>query len=52
MGMLFAGVFISKNLGAFGDAGAITTNKKEIYERIKVIRNYGSEKKYHNELKD
>lgn len=38
----------SKNLGAFGDAGAITTNNEEIANKIKVLRNYGSEKRYHN----
>jgi dTDP-4-amino-4,6-dideoxygalactose transaminase len=37
-----------KNLGAFGDAGAITTSQPELAERAKVIRNYGSEKKYYN----
>ena len=37
-----------KNLGCFGDGGAITTNNKEIYDRIKVLRSYGSEKKYHH----
>lgn len=40
----------SKNLGAFGDAGAITTNNKEIAEKVKVLRNYGSEKRYHNSV--
>ncbi|MEL7605883.1 MAG: DegT/DnrJ/EryC1/StrS family aminotransferase [Sedimentibacter saalensis] len=40
----------SKNLGAFGDAGAITTNNKEIAENIKILRNYGSEKRYHNKV--
>lgn len=40
----------SKNLGAFGDAGAITTNNKEIADKIKVLRNYGSEKRYHNKV--
>lgn len=39
-----------KNLGAFGDAGMITTNSKRIAERIKKLRNYGSIKKYHHEL--
>jgi dTDP-4-amino-4,6-dideoxygalactose transaminase len=38
-----------KNLGALGDAGAVTTNKEEIAERIKALRNYGSLKKYHND---
>lgn len=38
----------SKNLGAFGDAGAITTNNEDLAKKIKVLRNYGSEKRYHN----
>ena len=38
-----------KNLGAFGDAGAITTNSEFVSERIKVLRNYGSRVKYVNE---
>ena len=38
----------SKNLGAFGDAGAITTNNAEVAQKFKVFRNYGSEKRYHN----
>ena len=40
-----------KNLGALGDAGAITTNSDELYSKSNVIRNYGSEKKYYNEVK-
>lgn len=39
-----------KNLGALGDAGAITTNKAEIADRIRVLRNYGSRIKYVNEV--
>jgi dTDP-4-amino-4,6-dideoxygalactose transaminase len=35
-----------KNLGAFGDAGAITTNSEEIYKKLIKLRNYGSEIKY------
>lgn len=37
-----------KNLGCFGDGGAITTNNEDIYKRIKMLRSYGSEKKYHH----
>lgn len=38
-----------KNLGALGDAGAITTNSEEYAVRARRLRNYGSEKKYYNE---
>lgn len=37
-----------KNLGALGDAGAITTNDDELNNVIRAYRNYGSHKKYHN----
>lgn len=40
----------SKNLGAFGDAGAIVTNDKKIAEDVMVYRNYGSEKRYYNRV--
>lgn len=39
-----------KNLGALGDAGAITTNNAELAKKVHVLRNYGSEKKYYNEV--
>ena len=39
-----------KNLGALGDGGAITTHNQELAERIKTLRNYGSSKKYYNDL--
>ncbi|GFE58641.1 DegT/DnrJ/EryC1/StrS aminotransferase family protein [Geobacter sp. AOG1] len=39
-----------KNLGALGDGGAVTTNDPELAERIRVLRNYGSQIKYHNEV--
>ena len=40
-----------KNLGAFGEAGAVTTNDQELAGKIRVLRNYGSQKKYYNEVK-
>lgn len=43
--------YSGKNLGAFGDGGAVTTNDDLLANRIKVLRNYGSQIKYHNEVK-
>ncbi|MGL4597616.1 MAG: DegT/DnrJ/EryC1/StrS family aminotransferase [Bacteroidia bacterium] len=40
----------SKNIGAFGDGGAITTSSDELANHVRLLRNYGSEKKYHNEI--
>ncbi|MBW6512465.1 MAG: DegT/DnrJ/EryC1/StrS family aminotransferase [Desulfuromonadaceae bacterium] len=40
-----------KNLGAFGDGGAITTNDDTLAERVRTLRNYGSKVKYYNEIK-
>ena len=39
-----------KNLGALGDAGAITTNRADLADCIRVLRNYGSREKYVNEM--
>lgn len=38
-----------KNLGALGDAGAVTTASEEIARKVMLLRNYGSERKYFNE---
>ena len=39
-----------KNLGAMGDAGGITTNSREVYETLKLLRNYGSSAKYRHDV--
>jgi dTDP-4-amino-4,6-dideoxygalactose transaminase len=38
-----------KNLGALGDAGAVTTNDEELARKVQTLRNYGSQQKYYNE---
>jgi len=40
----------TKNIGAYGDAGMIVTNKEELANRLKMMRNYGSSKKYYHEF--
>lgn len=40
-----------KNLGAIGDGGAVTTNDAELAKKVRVLGNYGSQVKYHNEVK-
>lgn len=40
----------SKNLGAFGDGGAIVTDDEEIAQEVRIFRNYGSEKRYYNKV--
>ena len=40
-----------KNLGAYGDGGAITTDDAAVADRVRTLRNYGSKKKYYNEVK-
>lgn len=40
-----------KNLGALGDGGAVTTDDDALAEQIRIMRNYGSRTKYHNEVK-
>jgi dTDP-4-amino-4,6-dideoxygalactose transaminase len=40
-----------KNLGALGDAGAVTTDDPVLADKIRTLRNYGSKKKYYNDCK-
>jgi len=40
-----------KNFGALGDGGAVTTDDHSLYEQANITRNYGSDKKYHNQVK-
>lgn len=39
----------TKNLGCLGDGGAVLTNNEDFDKRVRMLRNYGSEKKYYNE---
>ena len=43
-------LYPGKNLGALGDGGVVTTNDDALARRVRMLRNYGSEKKYVNEL--
>lgn len=40
----------TKNLGAFGDSGAVVTDDPDLFKTLKSLRNYGSVVKYHNEI--
>lgn len=39
----------SKNLGAFGDGGAVVTNSRENYDKLVMLRNYGQSKRYYHD---
>jgi len=41
----------TKNLGAFGDGGAVTTNDRKVADYVRLARNYGSKIKYYNLIK-
>ena len=43
-------MYPGKNLGAFGDAGVVTSNDDDTADQVRVLRNYGSRVKYHNEV--
>lgn len=40
----------TKNLGAFGDGGAIVTDNVDVFEKVRTLRNYGSKVKYYNKF--
>ncbi len=42
--------YYSKNLGAYGEGGFITTNDPELYRRIRMIRDHGSERRYYHDM--
>lgn len=44
----FFSFYPTKNLGGFGDGGGVVSKNREIIDRVKVIRNYGSDYRYHN----
>lgn len=51
MGMAAAFSFYpGKNLGAFGEAGAVVTNSEEIDRHIRMLRDHGQSRKYHHEM--
>jgi len=40
----------SKNLGAYGDGGAVVTSRDDVTERVRMLRNYGEERRYHHSI--
>ena len=48
----FFSFYPTKNIGAFGDAGAIVTDNEELYKKVIMLRNYGSSVRYHFELEN
>ncbi len=42
--------YFSKNLGAYGEGGFITTNDPEVYKKVAMLRDHGSEKRYYHDL--
>ncbi len=47
--MGFFSFYPTKNLGAFGDGGAISTDDEALAEKLRALRNYGSARKYYND---
>lgn len=48
----FFSFYPTKNIGAFGDGGAIVTSNEELYKKALMLRNYGSSIRYHFELEN
>lgn len=44
----FFSFYPTKNLGGFGDGGAVVSRNPKIIEKVKTLRNYGSDRRYHN----
>ncbi|WP_022766565.1 DegT/DnrJ/EryC1/StrS family aminotransferase [Butyrivibrio sp. XPD2006] len=44
----FFSFYPTKNLGGYGDGGGVVSRNKEIIDKVKVLRNYGSDVRYHN----
>lgn len=44
----FFSFYPTKNLGGFGDGGGVISKDPEIIKRVKTLRNYGSDRRYHN----
>ena len=48
----FFSFYPTKNIGAFGDAGAIVTDNEALYKKVMMLRNYGSSVRYNFELEN
>lgn len=44
----FFSFYPTKNLGCFGDGGAVVSTDPAVIEKVKILRNYGSDRRYHN----
>jgi dTDP-4-amino-4,6-dideoxygalactose transaminase len=44
----FFSFYPTKNLGCFGDGGAVVSTDPKVIEKVKILRNYGSDRRYHN----
>lgn len=44
----FYSFYPTKNLGGFGDGGGVASHNQELIDKVKVLRNYGSDRRYHN----